>query len=321
MKQFLVVLLWFLGAELVVGQITEKLEHCNCTQTIEQLMPSPEGKFEKTCSGKVIEKGVFKNGKKDGEWVTYSKKGMLLKKVHYTDGQLNGTCEMFFATGTPKLTAFFVNGIKSGKWTYFTSKGKLFMEGEYEVGKPVKIWTINDQKGKTPFVQYDFTAGKYLTNQPVSLHKDNAILQSDNVDAYYILRYPKRPSATGTAPLGGFLLASDLFVDLVEIPVEFWDTYVNYKYKANFTITPENQATLTVQPLSQHMDESLPIYPFIIKTNPDNKLKKINHTPLSNMFLDTMIWETLQMLPPWIYKDKSEIDVYVPYVINQIEGY
>jgi antitoxin component YwqK of YwqJK toxin-antitoxin module len=139
--------------------------------------------------GKTIETGFFKNGKKDGEWITYNKKGALIRKINYSDGQLNGTCEVFSANGTPKLNAFFNGGEKSGKWTYFTSNGKIFMTGEFESGKPINTWTINDKRGKAPVIQYDYNSKKYLINQPLGLYKDNDVIQNDNTKEYYILRY------------------------------------------------------------------------------------------------------------------------------------
>jgi hypothetical protein len=50
-------------------------------------------------------------------------------------------------------------------------------------------------------------------------------------------------------------------------------------------------------------------------------LKGVNQTELSKQLLDFKIEETLNLLPPWVFGDKRETEVYVPYVINQIIGY
>ena len=271
--------------------------------------------------GKLLKQGFFKNGKKDGEWITYNKKGAMIRKINYLDGQLNGKCEVFSSNGTPKLYASFNLGEKSGKWTYFTSNGKIFITGEFESGKPINTWTINDKRGKAPVIQYDYNAKKYLMNQPLGLYKDNDIIQNDNTKEYYILRYPDRPIGYGTLPIGGLTLSSDLFVELMEVPLDYWDTYTNYKYKATFNTSIEHKTSISVETIPNHMADEVPTFPFIIKTNDDFKLKRVNQTELSKQLLDFKIEETLNLLPPWVYADKHETEVYVPYVINQIVEY
>ena len=303
------------------AQQIQKLSYCNCVDQIDQLNHALDGKFERSCNGKIIETGSFKGGQKIGEWISYNKNGAMIRKMNYSNGKPDGKWEIFSANGTPKLTAYFNNGIKTGTWTYFTSKGQILISGEYENGIPKGIWTINDKKGKYSAVQYDFNTSKYLANESYFFHKDGSIIRNDNTEEYYILRYPRRPLSNGTLPIGGMYFTSDLFVELMEVPLDFWDTYVNYKYRAIFTTTSENKTTVVLQILEDHMNDDVPIFPFIIKTNKDSKLKEINHSKLSKQLLDLKIEETLNLLPPWIYKDKQEVSVYIPYVINQIIGF
>ena len=321
MKIKITILFTILSINFSISQKVENLGYCNCSDKIENNEPNLEGNFERKCNSQVIETGSFKNGEKNGQWVTYSKKGTLIRKVNYTEGKLNGKVELFYLNSKPKLSANFVNGKKDGKWTYFTNKGNVFIEGEFSMDKPINIWTIKDDKGKKILIQYDYTNLKYLINKSANFHSDNAILKNENSEEYYILKYPNRVQKEGTQPIGGYYFASDVFVELVEVPLDYWDTYMNYKYKATFKIDKDNSNSVSIVKINEHMSDSTPIYPFIISTNPDSKIKKIEHSALSIKLLDSKIFEALSFMPPWIYSDSDEVEVYVPYVINKILKY
>jgi hypothetical protein len=321
MKINLAIIFTILSINYGICQKVENLDYCNCLDKIENNEPNLEGNFERICNNQVVETGGFKNGEKNGQWITYSKKGALIRKVNYTDGKLNGSVELYYLSSQPKLIANFINGKKDGKWTYFTKKGNVFIEGEFSLDKPINVWTIKDDKGKKILIQYDYTNLKYLVNNPANFHSDNAILKNENSEEYYILKYPKRVQKEGTQPIGGFYFASDIFVELVEIPLDYWDTYMNYKYKATFKVGTDNSSLLSIAKINDHMPDSTPIYPFIISTNPDSKIKKIEHSQLSIKLLDNKIFEALSFMPPWIYGDSNEVEVYVPYVINKILKY
>ncbi|MES2619297.1 MAG: hypothetical protein V4615_00480 [Bacteroidota bacterium] len=299
------------------GQIVEKMDHCKCVDRIDQITPVPDGKFERTCNGKTIETGLFKNGKKEGAWISHSKKGNPIRKINYVEGQLHGRSELFYADGNPKLIAFFTNGEKTGRWKYFTSNGKVFMEGEFDSGKPINVWSMNDDKGRGPVLQYDYLFKKYPVEKRFDLHRDENIIQNDNTGEYYILSLPTRAKGNRTLPLGGSYLAGNMFIDLMEVPLEYWDTHAEYKYKAKFVTSVENKTTVIVETIDTRMSYDVLMYPFIIKTNPDSKLQKIEHTELSKKLLDFKILEALNFMPPWIYSGVEEVEVYIPFSINR----
>ena len=316
-KGLFTILLFLTSAYNVFAQQTEKLDYCDCIVKIAQISPTLNGKYERTCKGTLIETGNFKEGKKDGEWITYSKKGTVIRRINYSDGKLNGKCEAYYINGTNKLKASFTDDKQDGSWVYFTSKGKMLMQGDYDHGKPINTWTINDEKGNKAAIQYDFNTAKYIINNEVKLHKNGNIIQNENTGEYYILIYPNRNTAGGTAPLGGFLLSSDLFTDFVEIPLDYWDTYINYWYLAKFHVTANNESSFSIDTTNNITDTKI-IYPFLVNTNPNSKIKRIDHTELSKQLLAFKIKEAVSFLPPWIYKDSSDINIYIPYVINRI---
>jgi len=306
-----------LVANIASGQHTENLDYCNCQLKIEQNSPLLNGQFEQTCNGITTEKGLFVNGLKSGEWDTYNSKGKLIRKLNYDNGLLHGTVELFYANSKPKVVGQFDKGNKIGKWTYYTDKGKILVEGSFDSNKPIDLWTINDTKGKTPVVQYDYNANKYLINRPTPIHKDGDLIQNENTEEWYVLISPDVKYASKSEPLGGYAFANYMFIELAEVPINYWDTYLYKRYKVSYKIATDNNATFACKSFSGEISDNNLELTFLIMTNPPSKLKKIEHSDLQIVLLDSKIKEALSLLPPWIFKEQSDIDLYIHYVINQ----
>ncbi len=317
MKKLIFGLLIALTVNNTFGQQTEKLEYCNCQDKIDQISPVLNGQFERKCNGILIEKGEFVNGLKNGEWITYSRKGKLIRKLNYANGLLHGKVELFYVNGKPKVNGQFENGNKNGKWTYFTEKGMVLSEGSYDSNKPIDTWTINDKKGKKPVVQYDFSSKKFLLNSPTPFHKDGDIIQNENTEEWYILKSPDLKYSSKSEPLGGFDFANYMFIELVEVPENFWDTYLYQKYKVSYKISADNNLTFESQLFTGSLPDNNLELTFLIMTNPPSKLKKIEYSDLQIKLIDLKIKEALNLMPPWIYNEQSDIDLYIHYVINQ----
>ena len=317
MKKLIFGLITALTVNISFGQQTEKLDYCNCQDQIEQISPDLNGTFERKCNGVLIEKGEFVNGLKNGEWETYSRKGKLIRKINYNNGLLNGKIELFYVNGKPKVNGQFEKGNKIGKWIYYTEKGKILSEGSYDSNKPIDIWTINDKKGKKPVVQYDYNSKKYLINKPTPFHKDGDIIQSENTEGWYILKSPDLKYSSKSEPLGGYDFANFMFIELVEVPENYWDTYLYQKYKVSYKITAENELSFDSELFTGDLPDNNLELTFLIMTNPTPKIKRIDHSDLQIKLLDYKIMEALSIMPPWISNEQSEIDVYVHYVINQ----
>lgn len=317
MKKLILGLITAFTVNISFGQQTEKIDYCNCQDQIEQISPDLNGTFERKCNGVLIEKGEFVNGLKNGEWVTYSRKGKLIRKINYDNGLLNGKIELFYVNGRPKANGQFEKGNKIGKWIYYTEKGKILSEGSYDSNKPIDIWTINDKKGKKPVVQYDYNSKKYLINKPTPFHKDGDIIQNENTEEWYILKSPDLKYSSKSEPLGGYDFANFMFIELVEVPENYWDTYLYQKYKVSYKITAENELLFDSELFTGDLPDNNLELTFLIMTNPTSKIKRIDHSDLQIKLLDYKIKEALSIMPPWISNEQSEIDVYVHYVINQ----
>lgn len=321
MKFSLTFILSFLIICGIKAQQTEAIPYCDCVDKVEQIKPILNGKFQRTCKGVIIETGTFKNGNKDGEWITYNKKSVVIRRINYNDGKLNGKFEAYDAKGALKVTAYFKDDVKTDKWVYYIKKDKPLITGEFDNGKPINVWTVNDAKGNKPAIQFDYLTGKYLKNEKVSLYHNNSIIQNDNTAEYFIFWYPKRRvKEDATMPIGGYYFTADIFAYLVEVPQDYWDTYINYNYIARFKIgaSGESSFTLTRREYKDPTPETDADIPYLIETNPSSKIKRVDHSELSRLLLNYKIKEAVSVLPPWVFKDKAEVNLDVSYVVNRI---
>ncbi|MGY5353516.1 toxin-antitoxin system YwqK family antitoxin [Wenyingzhuangia sp. IMCC45467] len=309
MKKILKIIL-LLTTTLLYSQ-TNKFSHCNCVEKLEN------NNYELKCNNKIIEKGTLINDVKEGEWKTYSRKGKLIRKINYTNGVLNGKVELFNVKGKPKLIGEFKNGGKVNSWTYFTRKGKVLVQGKYEKNIPVGIWTINNKKGKKAVVQYDFTKQEYLLNKETPYHKDGDIIQNDNTEEWYILKSPNKTYSTKSEPLGGYSFANYLFIELVEVPEIFWDTYIYEKYHVIINIGANNEINYKCEKLNEDLPNEHVELTFLSVTNPTSKIKRINFSEKHLDILKSKINEAVEFLPPWINNGSNNEELFIHYVINE----
>jgi hypothetical protein len=176
---------------------------------------------------------------------------------------------------------------------------------------------MGDKKGKKPVIQYDFNSNKYLAKTPTFFYKDSEVIQNENTEEWYILRSPDIEYHSKSEPLGGYLFANFMFINLVEVPEIFWDTYLYNKYKVTFKITSQNNLTFDCHLYSGDLPENDKEITFLILTNPTSKLKRINHSDLEFKLLKFKIDEAISLLPPWIFNENTEEEVYLHYVINE----
>ena len=98
------------------------------------------------------------------------------------------------------------------------------------------------------------------------------------------------------------------------------DTYTNFNF--NVTIKVESNSLKSIS--SANVDRisynsKLPILPFIVETNPPAKLKRVDHNKKSIDLLRENIEEVTMLMGPWI--GNSSVDIYVPFVLNDIKRF
>lgn len=322
MKNLNLTLFILMFTNIITAQNIENLDYCKTTIKIDQVSPTLNGNFEKRFNGKVVESGSFINGEKNGEWLTYSIKGNLIRKINYVNGLLDGKVELYYTNGKKELDGEFNSGKKVGKWTYYTEKGKVWIDGDYISNKPINTWTIKDINGKKTLVQYDYNTKKYIENNTIRVYKDADYDQNMNTEEWYVLYYPNLQYSSKTEPLGGFSFGNSIFIKLVEIPNDFWDTFLYQSFKVVYTISDENEATIKSEySITKEEPDNSMEFTFLIDTNPIEKIKKIEFSALQKKLLEYKINEALNLLPPWVYNGNSTVELYVHYVINVEKRY
>jgi len=305
------------------GQTVIRYPHCNCQEKITYSSTDPkkpDGPYEWSCNGTVIESGQYKDGVKDGAWITKSKRGTIIGQVEYSNGKLHGAYELFHSDGTPKFVGRFENGNPDGSWQYFNAKAKVIKTGGYKHGTPVGLWTIYDKTGKKALLEYDYDQKSLAPPTLPAYYKNGTMVHDEQSEEYVMLYYPDRAPRAEVQPLGGFILADDFFVEYMTIPTVMMDTYTNYNFKVNVLV--ENNAVKGIEVLYvDKMDylPQVPSLPYIVSTNPSGKLQRIDHTVLNLKYLRGKILEVMNIMGPWIGTSANPVEIHVPYVLNDIK--
>lgn len=94
--------------------------------------------------GRITEKGAYKNGKRQGQFITYDSLGRITASINYkndikiSEGMYDsinreiGTWKYFYLTGELKSQGQFSHGKKIGEWKYFFPNGKVEQTGKYD---------------------------------------------------------------------------------------------------------------------------------------------------------------------------------------------
>lgn len=292
--------------------------HCNCTESY-----SENGPYKLVSNGTEMETGELLNGKRNGLWTSKNKKGIIIRKANYTNGQLSGTYELFHFDGTTKLKAEFFTGLPIGNWAYYNSKGKVIKAGKYSEGKAVGTWKIYDGKGKQLYTEYNFdTSTETISPKGKQYFQKGGIVRDDQSGEWMVLYLPKRNIKVQTQPLGGYMLASDLFVDYFNLPAIFMNTYAQYEF--NTTVKLHNNVaainTIALLDKSEKFDITGHSLPFMVDTNSPNKLTRVVHKETSIEFLKNQIKEYVMLAGPWISNGADEeIVIRTPFVVNEVK--
>ena len=86
------------------------------------------------------EQGSFKNGKKDGSWISYYDNGQLLTKRTYKDGKRDGLWAAYHDNGQLWSKGPYKNGKKDGPWVGYHKDAKLRIKGTLNDGKKDGPW-------------------------------------------------------------------------------------------------------------------------------------------------------------------------------------
>jgi len=317
----------FLTITLVVFQTsTSQTEidynHCDCKETINYDVESSSlknGNYLFTCTNSLTEKGAYKNGNKNGSWTIKNKNGIVISRIEYSEGILNGTYQLFFYEGEPKLTAQFENNKPIGNWKYFNKKGKILKQGKYKNGEPIGIWKVFDKKGKKIIAEYDFDKNQSVVISNPKI-KGRYLPQDDESGEYIIIYYPERKNLTNNIPFEGSIISNNLFIDLLNIPFVLMNTEIQYNIIVEGKVTNGILLIEDIYSQKSSFNKNSVSFPFIAQTNSANKIKKLNHTNILTEKVKDRIYETLMVIGPWISNTNENFEIIVPFVLNEING-
>jgi antitoxin component YwqK of YwqJK toxin-antitoxin module len=73
-----------------------------------------------------VEKGLIRNGKKEGLWITFFSDGRALSKAYFKNGILNGPFESYQGNGDVRTIGNYKDGKRSGDWVTYQSSGEVW---------------------------------------------------------------------------------------------------------------------------------------------------------------------------------------------------
>lgn len=105
-------------------------------------------------NGNKMKTGTYRNDKKNGIFKEYSESGILEFEYFMKDDELNGPFKTFYDNGNLKKSGFFLNGEKNGKFIEYNIDGKK--DAEYTLIKGLKngILTIYEDAGVSTKTKY-----------------------------------------------------------------------------------------------------------------------------------------------------------------------
>jgi len=125
-----------------------------------------------TESGETKQKGKYKNGKKEGLWITGSPSGGKTKEENYENNILTGykvtekgqDAENSYYT---EITYFDKDGKKTGEYTQTWDKNKAVKtKGKYINGRQDGKWIYGDKNGKI-YKEDNYENGKYIDSKKI----------------------------------------------------------------------------------------------------------------------------------------------------------
>ena len=130
-------------------------------------------------NGQLAIKSNYKNGNLDGAYLEYSREGQLIIEVNYVDGQPDGTFKRYSYNNAVEQIGEYDKGAKVGKWiTYFPETKIIASEKEYdEHGNKTGTWRYfyeNRRIARIERYENDIPVGtweEYFPNKNLSKRK------------------------------------------------------------------------------------------------------------------------------------------------------
>lgn len=128
-------------------------------------------------SGILVLELTFENNKKKGEYKRYNGvTGKMIEKGNYLNGIKNGSYTKWFSNGVKRVEGTYSNGKKDAIWSYFfkNGTGALRMIGNFKDGKKEGSWVFYDKNGS---IRHKV---KFESGRPIKIKKDSTHVISNN---------------------------------------------------------------------------------------------------------------------------------------------
>ncbi len=89
----------------------------------------------------------YKNGKKDGLSILWTRTGEKASEAIYKDGKQNGRETVWYKNGQKAAEGSYQDDKRNGLWTEWYTNGLKWKEGHYKNGKKDGLWTAWDEVG------------------------------------------------------------------------------------------------------------------------------------------------------------------------------
>lgn len=111
-----------------------------------------EGVSQRTYLDGSRESGMWRAGKKHGEWVRQTSAGVPVARVTWMDGVKTGASELYHPNGQPSAQGAWLDDKREGNWVFWHANGQKESEGLYLDGKkqgPWSYWYTDGQLRET----------------------------------------------------------------------------------------------------------------------------------------------------------------------------
>ncbi len=118
--------------ELFSGVITSHVDNVRSKITVKEGVIAGEAEYF-YASGKLMETGIFTEGKKDQKWTRFNENGTTSAVAFYTLGKKTGTWLVFDDAGKKRFEMNYTNGEKAGTWTNWDENGVVVNTKNYNI--------------------------------------------------------------------------------------------------------------------------------------------------------------------------------------------
>lgn len=98
-------------------------------------------------NGAIRERGLYRSGRKHGQWISYFTDGREKSRLTYVYGIEQGDWRANYRDGKLREKGQFENGLKTGEWFTYLKDGSVWGNGKYHLNYKQGLWTWNHRNG------------------------------------------------------------------------------------------------------------------------------------------------------------------------------